>query len=304
MKKIYLLCLAVLFTTVGCTKTDIEPTTEPDKTLAPISFNNEMLKFSSKEAMQDTIYKLADLSYEDREAWYSQTFTSLEKARNKVTKQFESVRTKKEAMSLREMYRNLFVFNYDIVEEDYYPYMPTNEFCYPWVANAYGNVMIDNAVVNLNDVTKYEDTWIAQGMKEHVNIALTKSQENGTSGGTNFVHSWTKDRKMWVHAHLEGNRIMFRFGAHKRIMGNWWNSYSNPFRLSRAPNDPITSNLAVIDRYSNVLKGETVYTEEFRDGRVDQFGIKGNTGQNARIALRIYSNGVGASNAGILRVSL
>lgn len=285
----------------GCTKTDtIQVTAPQSKTTETnaIDFSRSTLKFGSQDEMESAILGLASMSETEKAAWYASKpgFISQAQAADMVVAQFAQTTNQHQANTLRDLYDGIFIFNKDVAADDYMVYLKANKVGHSWVCNAYGEVEIAGSIVNLNDISTYEQTWQYE-TEQYCSNALTR----GVNESVNYLHSYTNSRKMWARVEVISRTVFVRLSAQQKICSLWcsWHSYSNSYNIRRGPYE--TQGLKPSPIMDRIQTENYVYrTGDIQSGT--GFSI-GTIFGDVITSLRIYSNGVGIENEGELLIA-
>lgn len=302
MKKIILSLFILGSVLAGCTKTDtIQETAPKSKTTETkaIDFSRNTLEFGSQDEMNSAILELALMSEAEKEAWYASKpgFVSQAQAADMVAAQFAQMADQRQANALRDLYDDIFIFNTNVAADDYMAYLKADKVGSSWVCNAYGEVMIAGSIVNLNDISTYEQTWQYKTEQSYSN-ALTK----GVDAKINYLHCYTNSRKMWARVEVISRTIFVRLSAQQKICSLWcsWHGYSNSYTIRKGTYD--SQGLRLSTLMGDIQDRNYVYhTGDISSGNGFSIGdIRG----EAIASLRIYSNGVGIENEGQLNIQV
>lgn len=281
----------------GCTKTDtIQETAPQSKTTETeaIDFSRSTLKFGSQDEMESAILGLASMSETEKAAWYASKpgFVSQAQAADMVVAQFAQTTNQHQANTLRDLYDGIFIFNKDVAADDYMVYLKANKVGHSWVCNAYGEVEIAGSIVNLNDISTYEQTWQYE-TEQYCSNALTR----GVNESVNYLHSYTNSRKMWARVAIASNHILVRLSAQQKVWGVW-HSYSNSYSIRKGKSH--TQSLILSPLMSKINNQNYIYYTG--DISSDTGFDIGEIAGDVITSLRIYSNGVGIENEGQLLI--
>lgn len=165
---------------VGCAKENLEitsPTTRvTNESAKTIEFSKETLKFASMDELDNTILDILLMTPEQQDLWIADHagFVPMCEAAVIVSDQITKCSSSDEVLALYEMYSDIFIFNPNKKIIKSIPFYKSNKTGYSWVCNAYGDVEIAGQIVNLNDITTFEETWVG---KAEQNARLPLSAE-------------------------------------------------------------------------------------------------------------------------------
>lgn len=96
-------------------------TTQP---LTDVAVENGMLKFADEAAMERTLSMLLKMNDNELLAWYdSMAFVSQSMAREAALEEFQQLASLSEYPAFKAKYQGQFLFNDNLDEEDYQPYL-------------------------------------------------------------------------------------------------------------------------------------------------------------------------------------
>lgn len=171
MKKLLFSILATSVLFAGCAKENVENTSTAsrvgDESTKVIEFSTQTLKFANMEEMLNTIIDISAMNAEQRQQWDAKNvgFTSMQAAGYMIVEQMKAIGNKEGILAMRPAYSDLFIFDPNTEEVRVAPQFKASKPGYQWICNAYGDVEIGNKIVNLNDITTFEETWIGKGSK-------------------------------------------------------------------------------------------------------------------------------------------
>lgn len=172
MKNFFLTFAAITTLFAGCSQ---EPTADggqtPDTTTPAtqaLVFSTAKLQFASTEELDATIVEVAMMTPAEKQAWEAshEGFVSMNTAACQICEQMRQVDGKAEALALRQAYSDLFLFDPSEQFISLIPLYKSNRIGYQHICNAYGEVEVAGQTVNLNDLTRYEETWVAKAYAE------------------------------------------------------------------------------------------------------------------------------------------
>lgn len=172
MKNIFLSLAAATLLFTGCSKEAAAdggqtPGTQP-ATAQALQFSTAKLQFASMDELDATILEVAMMTPAEKQAWEAshEGFVSMNTAARQVSEQMCQLVGKAEALALREAYSELFIFDPSQEAISLIPLYKSNRLGYANVCNAYGQVEVAGQTINLNDITRYEETWVAKATTE------------------------------------------------------------------------------------------------------------------------------------------
>lgn len=215
----------------ACSKEELlnEPATPQTKTAEAVTVENGMLKFTDEAAIESTLSMLLQKDEAGLAAWYDSVgFVSQEMAREAALEEFRTMTSLDEYPAFKAKYQDRFLFNENLEEEDYQPYVAANRFAYEMILNADGNVMVGGKTVNYN-YDSFEQTMYYRVAHEAAGPQTRISAETKT----NQVYVKTKKKKCWAWAYLADNMVYIQVTAQKKnIFG--WNDYKTEYCFSLA----------------------------------------------------------------------
>lgn len=155
----------------GCTKIEPEAasknTKSSNESTEILEFSKKTLQFKNMEELHSTIIDISAMNGQQRQQWdlSNDGFTSMEAAGYMIVEQMKTIGNKDGILAMRSAYDDLFIFDPNTDEVRVAPLFKASKPGYQWICNAYGNVEIDNKIVNLNDITTFDQTWIGNGKK-------------------------------------------------------------------------------------------------------------------------------------------
>lgn len=234
MKKNLILAVCGALALTACSKEELltEPTTPQTKTAEAVTVENGMLKFTDEAAIESTLSMLLQKDEASLAAWYDSVgFVSQEMAREAALEEFRAMTSLDEYPAFKAKYQDRFLFNENLEEEDYQPYVAANRFAYEMILNADGNVMVGGKTVNYN-YDSFEQTMYYRVAHEAAGPQTRISAETKT----NQVYVKTKKKKFWAWAWLTGNEVYIQVTAQKKnIFG--WNDYKTSYYFTFANRD-------------------------------------------------------------------
>lgn len=203
----------------ACSKEELltEPTTPQTKTAEAVTVENGMLKFTDEAAVESTLSMLLQKDEAGLAAWYDSVgFVSQEMAREAALEEFRAMTSLDEYPAFKAKYQDRFLFNENLEEEDYQPYVAANRFAYEMILNADGNVMVGGKTVNYN-YDSFEQTMYYRVAHEAAGPQTRISAETKT----NQVYVQAGKKKFWAWAVRNGAEIYVQVTAQKKNMFGW-----------------------------------------------------------------------------------
>lgn len=222
---IFAACGAIALT--ACNKTTLweESTVVPTKVAAEtiaVTVRDGKLCFADEAAIEKTLSMLLGKDEQALIAWYDSIgFVSQEMAREAALEEFRSMNSLDEYPAFKAKYQGRFLFNDNLEEEDYQPYVAASRFAYEMILNADGDVIVGGQTVNYN-YDSFEQTMYYRvahaAANENVMTRITQETK------TNQVFVKTSKKKCWAWAVRNGADIYVQVTAQKKnIFG--WNDY-------------------------------------------------------------------------------
>lgn len=309
MKTIFYLFISFISVLYGCQKEqdffDQQATPEWNYSKQDLT----ILNFTSKEAMSDTLNMLIHLSDEMQIAWAKKNnFMSLNILYWEALDELEDIQNspnyqeyKRRYNAYRKRYSLYFLFN-DRDTSDLSPYIATNTTSYALIANIEGKVMINNSLIDINDIEKYDDLDFAKVEKSSINTKSTYFEEN-----INSLYIKTAKRKTWAKVETNMPYVYLKFFAHKKGPFGGWNKYKTTFSVRYIDHDP--TNWLAIGSYLTRLRAIT--PEYMTSPEVQSFSeyigktaSSTDASRKATAAFEIYSRGTGSENPGLLEIEI
>lgn len=239
---------------VGCAKEVEEqaPTdrsTRTEATQQPIEFSNQTLSFASMAQLDAKVAELAELTYEDRQAWLDgqSGFLSMQNASYQINEQMRICPDLDNVLALREAYADLFVFDPStIVPVNATPYYKVSKSGYEWVCNAYGDVEVGGQVLNLNDITSYAQTWRGKIDSESI---LSRSPQ---TRGVNTLTLTDGGARSFITAKFTGVNTIeaaLEYKSEGIINSQWWAPREDEFTVSFIEGK---TNISSFDAYKGI----------------------------------------------------
>lgn len=210
----------------ACSKEELltEPATPLTKTAEAVTVENGMLKFTDEAAIESTLSMLLQKDEAGLAAWYDSVgFVSQEMAREAALKEFRTMTSLDEYPAFKAKYQDRFLFNENLEEEDYQPYVAANRFAYEMILNADGNVMVGGKTVNYN-YDSFEQTMYYRVAHEAAGPQTRISAETKT----NQVYVQAGKKKFWAWAVRNGSEVYVQVTAQKKNMFGW-NDYKTSY---------------------------------------------------------------------------
>lgn len=237
MKNIFLPLIAIAMLFVGCAKENEQDLLSKAQTrvsdIQPISFSTKTLEFGSMEALNATISDLSDMTYEQREQWLSEhdSFVSMGAAAGQVNEQMRVCNSWDEVKGLQKEYADLFIFDPNTKVLNAAPFLKTDISGYQWVCNAYGDVTIGGAVVNLNNISTYAETWIAKAERESVLTRTTRATNMLTiTSGAPYKRTTVAATLRKFNAY--DNALCLQYRSQSQINDQWFIDEQDVFTIA------------------------------------------------------------------------
>lgn len=254
MKKLLLPIIALAMLFVGCAKEVEEqaPTdrsTRTEATQQPIEFSNQTLSFASMAQLDAKVAELAELTYEDRQAWLDgqSGFVSMEAAASKVGEQMRICPDLDNVLALREAYADVFVFDPStVVPVNAAPYYKVSKSGYEWVCNAYGDVEVGGQVLNLNDITSYAQTWRGKADNEAI---LARNPATRAINTLTLTDGGARSTITAIFMPSSGYRVSLKYVSEGIINSQWWAPREDKFTVSFTED---RTNLSSFDYYDGI----------------------------------------------------
>lgn len=309
MKKlIFAACGAVALT--ACNKTALleearpVPTKAATETAATVTVRDGKLCFADEAAIEKTLSMLLGKDEQALAAWYdSLGFVSQEMAREAALEEFRSMSSLDEYPAFKAKYQGRFLFNDNLEEEDYQPYVAANRFAYEMILNADGDVIVGGQTVNYN-YDSFEQTMYYRvahaAANEDVMTRITQETK------TNQVFVKTSKKKCWAWAYLVNDIVYIQVTAQKKNLFGW-NDYKAEYYFTfanRDYNETLTQNWKYI---SSTVAGETIgqgiWTDRISCNSKFEFGRKADMSKLSIADLTVMSSGTKPSS-GWLHIEL
>lgn len=310
MKKILFLAL---YTAVcaSCNRASVleEPMPIPMRsssvTEAPaVEVENGMLKFADEAAIERTLSVLLQLDETSLAAWYDSVgFVSQEMAREAALEEFQAMESLDEYPAFKAKYAGQFLFNDNLDEEDYQPYVAASRFAYEMILNADGNAIVGGQVVNYN-YERFEETMYYR--VSHASEGLQPRISPETK--TNQVYGIVGKKKFWAWAVRMGTDVYMQVTAQKKNLFGW-NDYKANYCITMrkivTAEDP-SQNVHIGEAYAFYGYGRN---EPYWTGRIScntKFLINRTKSIDALVtgAYSVYTSGTGEEGEGFLIISL
>lgn len=293
----------------ACNKTNLleESPTVPTKAATEattVTVRDGKLCFANEAAIEKTLSMLLGKDEQALAAWYdSLGFVSQEMAREAALEEFRSMSSLDEYPAFKAKYQGRFLFNDNLEEEDYQPYVAANRFAYEMILNADGDVIVGGQTVNYN-YDSFEQTMYYRVAQAAGNGDVTTRITQETK--TNQVFIKTKKKKCWAWAYLVNDIVYIQVTAQKKNLFGW-NDYKADYYFTFANRD-YRETLAQNWKYINsALAGEMIGQGNWT-GRVScnwktEWGRKADMSQLSIADLTVMSSGTQPSS-GWLHIEL
>lgn len=289
----------------ACSKEELltEPATPQTKTAEAVTVENGMLKFTDEASIESTLSMLLQKDEAGLAAWYdSDGFVSQEMAREAALEEFRAMTSLDEYPAFKAKYQDRFLFNENLEEEDYQPYVAANRFAYEMILNADGNVMVGGKTVNYN-YDSFEQTMYYRVAHEAAGPQTRISAETKT----NQVYVQAGKKKFWAWAVRNGSEVYVQVTAQKKNMFGW-NDYKADysFKMERLI-APLNAGMGP--------SGQLDFTGAYFGNTVGKVTATGRVSCNSRFLMvktfetstvtamfRAWSSGTGEANSGLLDI--
>lgn len=194
-----------------------------------------MLKFANEAAIDSTLSMLLQKNEQELAAWYDSTgFVLQELAREAALQEFRAMESLEEYPAFKAKYQGQFLFNDNLEEEDFQPYVAASRFAYEMILDAEGNAIVDGQVKNYN-FDRFEQTMYYRVAHAGVSEAGSMTKISPETK-TNQVYVLTKKKKCWAWAWITGADVYIQVTAQKKnIFG--WNDYKTSYYFTFANRD-------------------------------------------------------------------
>lgn len=262
-----------------------------------------MLKFTDEAAIESTLSMLLQKDEAGLAAWYDSVgFVSQEMAREAALEEFRAMTSLDEYPAFKTKYQDRFLFNENLEEEDYQPYVAANRFAYEMILNADGNVMVGGKTVNYN-YDSFEQTMYYRVAHEAAGPQTRISAETKT----NQVYVQAGKKKFWAWAVRNGAEIYVQVTAQKKNMFGW-NDYKADysFKMERLI-APLNAGMGP--------SGQLDFTGAYFGNTLGKVTATGRVSCNSRFLMvktfetstvtamfRAWSSGTGEANSGLLDI--
>lgn len=289
----------------ACSKGELltEPAAPQTKTAEAVTVENGMLKFTDEAAIESTLSMLLQKDEAGLAAWYDSVgFVSQEMAREAALEEFRAMTSLDEYPAFKAKYQDRFLFNENLEEEDYQPYVAANRFAYEMILNADGNVMVGGKTVNYN-YDSFEQTMYYRVAHEAAGPQTRISAETKT----NQVYVQAGKKKFWAWAVRNGSEVYVQVTAQKKNMFGW-NDYKADysFKMERLI-APLNAGMGP--------SGQLDFTGAYFGNTVGKVTATGRVSCNSRFLMvktfetstvtamfRAWSSGTGEANSGLLDI--
>lgn len=213
---------------------------------AAVEVENGMLKFADEAAIEQTLSMLLKMDEATLSAWYDSIgFVSQEMAREIALAEFQAMTSLDEYPAFKAKYQKQFLFNDNLEEEDFQPYVAASRFAYEMILNADGNVLVGDQIKNYN-YERFEQTMYYRVAHESTEIQSRISPETKT----NQVYVKSGKKKFWAWAVRNGAEVYVQVTAQKKNLFGWNDykaDYSFRCRMRPGYDKPYTDLSSQID---------------------------------------------------------
>lgn len=273
---------------------------EQDLSMQQITPSNtrsvNLLSFNSEEEMKAQAESLRLMDEESRVQWYNDhNFESQHTAMYRIIEEFEQAQSYEEALQMKEVYSQYFLFNNDPSEEELFnPYLPTSKSEYAFVCNIEGNVIINGEVVNYNTISNVCET--AEYKLTHRDTRIVEEQ-------LNYLYSEVGDRKFWAEGRLSSTEVVgIEFTARKKVAVLGWVKYRTVYSVSGNIKNNNWESFSPDFQYYFDLGGRELLTQELACGTIVEVGRLAFR-KTATMTLFIFSRGTGEEGMGALNLA-
>lgn len=214
--------------------------------MATVEVENGMLKFTDEAAIEYTLSILLKMDKTELSSWYSSIgFVSQEMAREAALQEFLSMTSMDEYPAFKAKYTGQFLFNNNLEEEDFQPYIAANRFAYEMILNADGNVIVGGKVVNYN-YDSFEQTMYYRVAHNSETVSDGVQPLISEETKTNQVYGKVGKKKFWAWTVRMGTDLYMQVTAQKKnVFG--WNDYKAEYCIT------LRQMLSAVDASQNVL---------------------------------------------------
>lgn len=256
--------------------------------------------------MERTLSMLLKMNDNELLAWYdSMAFVSQSMAREAALEEFQQLTSLSEYPAFKAKYQGQFLFNDNLDEEDYQPYLAAGRFGYELILNADGNVIVDGAIVNYN-YTSFEETMYYRVAHQTPSSADSLLTRISPETKTNQVYVQSGKKKFWAWAVRNGADIYIQVTAQKKNLFGW-NDYKTDYYFTFANRDynaTISQNWKYLSpSLMGVSIGDGRWTGEISCNSILSLGTKANVFQMSIADLTVLSRGT-APASGWLHVEI
>lgn len=260
--------------------------------------------------MERTLSMLLKMNDNELLAWYdSMAFVSQSMAREAALEEFQQLTSLSEYPAFKAKYQGQFLFNDNLDEEDYQPYLAAGRFGYELILNADGNVIVDGAIVNYN-YTSFEETMYYRVAHQTPSSADSLLTRISPETKTNQVYVQSGKKKFWAWAVRNGADIYIQVTAQKKNLFGW-NDYKADyyFRCRMRPgydlaaNDPIYQ-VQSSNTFFNIGLGEVKATGRISCNTRLYLCTAPYLQYLVSAAYEAWSSGTGENNAAILSIKI
>lgn len=271
-----------------------------------VTVENGMLKFADEAAVESTLSMLLQKDEAGLAAWYDSIgFVSQEMAREAALEEFRAMTSLDEYPAFKAKYQDRFLFNDNLAEEDYQPYVAASRFAYEMILNADGNAIVGGKVVNYN-YDSFEQTMYYRVTHE---AAAQDGPQTRISAETktNQVYVQAGKKKFWAWAVRNGSEVYIQVTAQKKNMFGW-NDYKADYSFK-------TERLIAPLSAGMGPSGQLDFTGAYFGNTLGKVTATGRVSCNSRFLMvktfetstvtamfRAWSSGTGEANSGLLDI--
>lgn len=282
----------------------MEPTAPATKMMAmSVAVENGMLKFANEAAIDSTLSMLLQKDEAGLAAWYDSVgFVSQEMAREAALEEFRAMRSLEEYPVFKAKYVGQFLFNDNLAEEDYQPYVAANRFAYEMILNADGNAIVGGRVVNYN-YDRFEQTMYYRAAHEQPTTKISAETK------LNQVYVISGKKKFWAWAVRNGTEVYIQVTAQKKNMFGW-NDYKADYSFR------ISSHIVSVE--NGMGPGSQLnFSGTYFGNTLNKITLTGRVSCNSRFLMVktfettpvkarfvVWSSGTGEGNSGVLDIQI
>ncbi|WP_298063018.1 DUF4848 domain-containing protein [uncultured Rikenella sp.] len=296
----------------ACSKEELltEPAKLQTKTTAAVTVENGMLKFADEAAIESTLSMLLQKDEASLAAWYDSVgFVSQEMAREAALEEFRAMTSLDEYPAFKAKYQDRFLFNDNLAEEDYQPYVAASRFAYEMILNADGNAIVGGKVVNYN-YDRFEQTMYYRVAHEAGATSGEVQPRITPETKTNQVYVQAGKKKFWAWAVRNGSEVYVQVTAQKKNMFGWNDykaDYSFRCRMRIGYDKPYTdlsSNPDASQSFFTIGLGQVKSTGRISCNSKLPLCIASHPEYKVTAAYEAWSSGTGEGTAQILAIQI